>query len=209
MKWKAGDIRLPDLRLRCRLLLYSVSIIFVALSMIDVIGNIFSEMVGPVLYALATCSLFASCYYLILDIKYGVMEKVKPRIQGNPFTNRVVRDYRYRTVVFAVAAYSFYKIIVAVINVVKARKLRSPILMTIRNIGYIDACVSILSLQTAMFASFGKHQPEFMKLMNALAGLAVCIMVLVMGIRCIYTAQKMKQELAGGIVHDSYTCSRR
>lgn len=50
--------------------------------------------------------------------------------------------------IFVVAAYTFYK------TILKAEKLKAPLLMAIRDIGYIDASVSVLSLQTAMFAPF-------------------------------------------------------
>lgn len=56
--------------------------------------------------------------------------------------------------IYAVAAYTFYKIIMSSIQVVKVGKRKSPLLSITRRIGYIDACVSILTLQTAMFASF-------------------------------------------------------
>lgn len=112
--------------------------------------------------------------------------------------------------IFAVAAYTFYKTILSIINLVKAGKRKAPLLMAIRDIGYIDACVSILSLQTAMFASFGSGQPGLETQMNGVTGLAVCLMVLVMGIRCIRTSCRMKKELLeGGNACDPYTGSRR
>jgi len=40
---------------------------------------------------------------------------------------------------------------------------KSKLIMTIREIGYIDACVLILKLQTAMFASFGNPQESWHK----------------------------------------------
>lgn len=56
--------------------------------------------------------------------------------------------------VISIAAYTFYKITMAVVNMVKVRKTKSPILITIRNIGAADALVSMLTLPAAMFASF-------------------------------------------------------
>ena len=56
--------------------------------------------------------------------------------------------------VISIAAYTFYKITMAVVNMVKVRKRKSPILITIRNIGAADALVSMVTLQAAMFASF-------------------------------------------------------
>lgn len=55
--------------------------------------------------------------------------------------------------VISIAAYTFYKITMAVINMVKVRKMQSPSLITIRNIGVADALVSMLTLQTTMLAS--------------------------------------------------------
>jgi len=40
---------------------------------------------------------------------------------------------------------------------------QSSLIMTIRKMGYIDACVLILALQTAMFASFGNPQESWHK----------------------------------------------
>lgn len=52
----------------------------------------------------------------------------------------------YGYMIFVVAMYTFYKAIISVVNIVRARKLKSPLLVTIRNIGYADALVSVLSL---------------------------------------------------------------
>jgi len=62
--------------------------------------------------------------------------------------------------------------------------------MIIRKIGYMDACVSILTLQTAMFATFGNHQRELEKMMNGITGAAVCLIVLGMGIQGICSVKK-------------------
>lgn len=97
--------------------------------------------------------------------------------------------------IFAVAAYTFYKTILSIVNLVKAQKSKAPLLMAIRDIGYVDACVSILSLQTAMFASFGQGKPDLEKRMNGATGLVVCLMVQAMGFRCIKTSIRMKKEL--------------
>ena len=93
--------------------------------------------------------------------------------------------------IYAVAAYTFYKIIMSTIQVLKVGKRKSPLLTITRRIGYIDACVSILTLQTAMFASFASGQEDFMLMMNAATGAVVCMMVLGLGIQglCYYRKQ--------------------
>ena len=77
--------------------------------------------------------------------------------------------------IYAVAAYTFYKIIMSTIQVIKVGKRRSPLLSITRRIGYIDACVSILTLQTAMFASFSSGEEQFIKLMNGEHGERWCV----------------------------------
>ncbi len=86
----------------------------------------------------------------------------------------------------------FYKLTMSIINMVKARKEKSLLLITLRNIGYSDALVSLLSLQTALFAAFGQAEDEFIPVMNALTGAAVCLMVLGLGIYMVHNAGEKK-----------------
>ncbi len=61
------------------------------------------------------------------------------------------------------------------------------------SIGYADACVSILSLQTAMFPSFGDIEINKMQtMMNKITGVILCMLVLEMGIYGVHKANKMK-----------------
>lgn len=305
--------KIPRLRLQFRLLLYLLMVLFVALALISVVLKCFPYVAEIVFYVLAAVTLSVGSFYLVLDIKYGIKEIIKPGIEANPYTSRVVRDYRLRTILFAVpglasnvifavlngitgmisrsawfgslsayyillsvmrlgavkqerkiskieqnterigkeiaiyrkdsvlfiimavvlggmvilleaslggktypgftiyaaAAYAFYKIVISTINMIKVNNRKSPLLTIIRKIGYIDACVSILTLQTAMFASFANNEEKFTKLMNGITGVVVCLMVLGLGIQGIYSSKKMKIELrSGGNCNGSYTCGR-
>ena len=120
--------------------------------------------------------------------------------------------------IYVAAMFAFYKIITSSIHVIKIGKQKSPLLSIIKRIGYVDACVSILTLQTAMFASFADGQETFTKLMNGITGGVVCTMVLFVGIQGIVLSVKMQdnqnklqvnQNKMGGNLYDSYTCSRR
>lgn len=93
-------------------------------------------------------------------------------------------------VIYAVAAYAFYKIIVSAMNMIKARKRRALSMIIIRDIGYIDACVSILTLQTALLSAFSIHQEKFTKMMNGMTGGAVSLMILILGL---YYIRKAKE----------------
>lgn len=94
----------------------------------------------------------------------------------------------------SIAAYTFYKIIMAVINMVKVRKMESPILITIRNIGAADALVSMLTLQMTMLVSFQGTDSLDMNRMNGITGLAVCLLISALGISMIYYAFKRKSS---------------
>ena len=55
----------------------------------------------------------------------------------------------------SIAAYTFYKITMAIVKAVKQHKNPSPLLRAIRNIGYAEVAASILTLQRSMLVSFG------------------------------------------------------
>lgn len=83
--------------------------------------------------------------------------------------------------IYAMAMYSFYSIITAVVNLVKFRKHGSPLLSAAKAINLVAAMVSILSLQTAMLAQFGSdNDMEFRRLMTGLTGSGVCTIVIAM-----------------------------
>lgn len=99
------------------------------------------------------------------------------------------KDYPGLTI-YAVATYTFYKIITSTVQVIQVGKRKSPLLSITRRIGYIDACVSILTLQTAMFAAFADGEEGLIKLMNGMTGAALCLMVFGLGIQGIYFSKK-------------------
>lgn len=81
-----------------------------------------------------------------------------------------------------IAAYTFYKITMAIIRAVKQRKNPSPLLTAIRSIGYADVAASVLTLQRSMLASFGSISDFGARIMNILTGAAVCSFVLTLGV---------------------------
>lgn len=88
------------------------------------------------------------------------------------------RGYQYPGyLIYAAAAYAFYSFTFAIINMVKYRKRSSPVQSAARAIHFATALVAMLSLQTAMFASFGGDE-GLQRIMNTATGSAVCIIVL-------------------------------
>lgn len=115
-------------------------------------------------------------------------------------------------VAIAVAAYTFYKFTMSIFNMVKARKENSLLLITLRYIGYSEALVAMLSLQTALLDAFGQGSKELIPIMNAATGAAVCLIALFLGIYMVHDAKKRAQaattDYKGGTEHDSYLSCR-
>lgn len=107
------------------------------------------------------------------------------------------RGYEYPgTLIYAVAAYSFYAVILAAVNVVKFRRHGSPVLSAAKAINLAAAMVSILSLETAMLSRFGGEDgPLFRKRMTRAVGGAVCILVLGMAVyMLLWSTKRIKQR---------------
>lgn len=97
----------------------------------------------------------------------------------------VVRDRGHKLhiiVMIAIAAYTFTKITLATVNFIKAHRSASVALITLRNISFADAFVSIFALQRSMLVSF-KGMSEFeIVIMNAALGSSVCVFVFLLGL---------------------------
>lgn len=99
------------------------------------------------------------------------------------------------TLIFAVALYDFYCLSRAVVYMVRMRRTHGPTLVSIKTFSFASALVAMLSLQTAMFASFGSDlEPSVRQLMNALTGSAVCLILLVIGIFMVIVANKQLRQ---------------
>ena len=105
----------------------------------------------------------------------------------------VVRDRGHELhmiIMIAMAAYSFTKITIATINLIKFRQNSSAQLVTLRNISFADAFVSIFALQRSMLVSFKGMTESEIQLMNALLGSAVCTIVFLLGLNLILSNKK-------------------
>lgn len=106
--------------------------------------------------------------------------------------------FRYHGyLIFVVALYDFYCLITSVVYLVKKRKVHSPAIMAIKYISLATSLVSMLSLQTAMFASFGQEMTlENQQLMNLLTGTAVCGILAVFGVAMVMVANKRLKQFS-------------
>ena len=85
---------------------------------------------------------------------------------------------RFGWTVYAYATFAFYKIINAIINLFKSRNERFTI-KAIKHIGFADALVSILTLQTSLLYAFSTGEYGYV---NAITGGIVCVLTLSIGV---------------------------
>ena len=79
----------------------------------------------------------------------------------------------HEIVMIAIATYTFTKIVLAIMGIIKAKKITSPVLKTLRNISLADAFVSVYTLQRSMLVSFPGMAQNEIQLFNILTGRAV------------------------------------
>ena len=104
--------------------------------------------------------------------------------------------------IYVMALYTFYMATHAVINLAKYRSFESPVMSTAKVISMAAALVSMLNLETAMFAEFGTDMAkEDQRLMIMLTGAGISITVIVMAVylivRCMKEMKKMRSNENG------------
>ena len=83
-------------------------------------------------------------------------------------------------VIYLSALYTFYTMITSAINLIRFRRLGSPILSAAKVLHFVAAMMSILGLQTAMISRFSENGENYRRMMNAITGSFVyCIVILI------------------------------
>lgn len=98
-------------------------------------------------------------------------------------------------VIYLSAIYTFYTMFLAIVNIVKFRKLGSPILSAAKVLNFIAALMSVLGLQTAMIAQFSTESDNSRQTMNAITGGCVWIIVILTAVIMLYRSKRMKDEV--------------
>ena len=113
---------------------------------------------------------------------------------------QMVRDgtgYEYPgLMIYATAAYAFYKITVSTVNLIKRRRTDDLTLRALGSVGLADSLVSILALQTALLTEFGDGTGA--ELANALTGAGISLVLLLIGISMLITAKKEYEKVKDG-----------
>ena len=93
--------------------------------------------------------------------------------------------------IYVMAMYTFYALTHAIVELVKYRALASPIMSTAKIVSLSAALVSMLNLETAMFAQFGGNMsPESQRIFIILTGAGISITVITLSVILIVRATK-------------------
>ena len=94
------------------------------------------------------------------------------------------RGFQYQGIlIYVIALYTFYITVTAIIDMIKYRKYKSPILSITKIIKMASALFSMLFLETAMFAQFGADtSPEVKRIMIMATGAGISAAVVSMAV---------------------------
>lgn len=136
------------------------------------------------------------CGYILLTVNLALSGAVLMILYQN-------KGYEYHGIlIYVMAAYTFYVTTVAIVNLVKYRKLGSPVMSMTKIISMAAALVSMLSLETAMFSEFGKDMSnENKKIFIMLTGAGVSIVIITMSV---YSIVKNSKEIKKIMENDTY-----
>lgn len=98
-------------------------------------------------------------------------------------------------IIYLSALYTFYTMVTAVINLVKFRRLGSPILSAAKVLNFVAAMMSILGLQTAMISRFSLNGESYRKMMNAITGGFVYGIVILIAVYMLLHSRKLKKKV--------------
>lgn len=125
------------------------------------------------------------CAYILLLVNLTLSGAVLMILYQN-------KGYDYHGIlIYVMALYTFYMTIHAIVELVKYRKLESPVLTAAKIVSLSAALVSMLNLETAMFSQFGGDMAlSDQRIMIAATGGGVSVAVVTMSVLLIVRATK-------------------
>lgn len=126
-----------------------------------------------------------ACSYIMLLLNFFLTGAVMMVVYQN-------RGYEYHGIlIYVMALYTFYMTIHAIIELAKNRRFESPVMATAKVISLAAALVSMLNLETAMFAEFGADMAKaHQQLMIMLTGGGIAVTVITLAVLMICRCTK-------------------
>lgn len=116
---------------------------------------------------------YRRCGGILLGLNFvisGMMFQMIAQNQGTAYPGYVI---------YASAAYTFYRLIATFMKIRKTRKMQNPILSAAKLLDLCIALMALFSLQIAMLTVFGADMPQnTQRWLNIVSGAAVCVLVI-------------------------------
>lgn len=125
------------------------------------------------------------CSWILMTVNLSLSGAVMMMVFFN-------RGFQYRGfLIYVIALYTFYVTTTAIIDMIKYRKYKSPVMSITKIIKMAASLFSMLFLETAMFAQFGAETPEETKrIMIMLTGAGISVAVVAMAVYMISRTSK-------------------
>ncbi len=127
--------------------------------------------------------------YRLTGILLMLMNVVLSLIVARMIGHKEAYDYP-GPLIYVIAAYTFYAIIIAIINVFRFRQHGSPVYSAVKVVNLTSAIVAMLSLSGAMITRFGGEDNLFRAKMLGISGFVAFLVILSMSIYLIANATK-------------------
>lgn len=95
-------------------------------------------------------------------------------------------------IIYLSALYTFYTTTTSLTNLIKYRKLGSPILSAAKVLNLVSAMMSILGLQTAMISRFSEHGEDYRRMMNTITGGFVYAIVIFIAVSMLFRSRRKR-----------------
>lgn len=104
--------------------------------------------------------------------------------------NITIRYHIY--IAISMAIYTFYIMIYSIVNLIKYRKLNSPLVMASKVVNIVTSLIGMLSLEVTMLSTFGENKIVFNKIMIISTGGVFSIVIFII---CMYMIIKSTEWL--------------
>lgn len=124
------------------------------------------------------------CGYLMLLLNLAMSVIVVQIVYQN-------KSYSYAGfIIYATAAYTFYRLTMAIIHVIKFNPRKYSLLSASKLLNLSAALISLFALQSAMLTQFGEGNADFTQKINAATGSAVCTIAISTALFMIINSRK-------------------
>ena len=108
--------------------------------------------------------------------------------------NQELKHHSATTIIFAV--FTFASLALSIINIIRYRKMKSPIFFAVKLIGLVATIVSILALETAIMGRFSAQiSDELRQIITGITGIGVLAITIYIGIFMIVRGTKKLKDL--------------